>query len=234
MHNYVFYSFLILLVVFSLFGCGDKENKTTEPPISADDLFSGSEWIIVLGGAEDYENSESTDAYSIIYNSENLPPEEKVELEINGISYELFLDDDYNTYQFSFADTVALQFETGHNYHIIFKIGGVNQAEYNLKMVGYAQLRSIETFNSAEDCLFEWTLDDNPMVQYFIGESPDNIQSLLGTFGPSQREFTYRGGTLEYQSGYYEFGIVYANYETVNNVKFISMFSSWIDCYQDK
>ncbi|GAB1468159.1 hypothetical protein MASR2M64_08650 [Candidatus Cloacimonadota bacterium] len=224
---------LSLISLFMLAGCGKEEE--TPPPIqnliSMATLYDDTvDWLFVLGGSEDSDGTTTTDSYYFRYNGTETP--QNVQLFIDDVAHSLTTGTRTRNYRFS--ESPSPVFNAGQLYALKLVVDDVTKAECNIRMADAPLISSPTGFNSTQDYNFQWLVTNNAMVQYVIGELPSNVQTLMATLSPELRQYTYTANTLATESGWYEFGIVNANYKVVNNIRFCTMFAGWTSVQQAK
>lgn len=233
MFRIVFAVVISLAMALILCGCGDE---STKPPVENNLISLGTlmdsstEWLIVLGSSEDPDGASQVDSYLIRYNGTENPS--NVVLEINEVAHPLVSNAKGIYYQF--AEATAPMFTVGETYRLKLKVNNLVKAECSIKMPSIPNLSVAEGFNSAHDGNFQWTLPTNAQVQYIIGELPSGNQVIMATLAPEVRDYTYRANSLTAQTGWYEFGVVEANYNVVNNIRFCTMYAGWDKAQQTK
>ncbi len=220
-------------MLIALAACGDESTKPQEEInlISLGSLMdSSTEWLIMLGSAEDYQGAAQVDSYLIRYNGTGAP--NNVELVINNIAHPLVSNAKGIYYQF--AESVPPVFTAGASYQLKLKVDNFTKAECSIRIPAIPTLSIADGFNSAQDCNFQWALATASQVQYIIGEPPSESQVIMATLAPEVREYSYKANTISAQTGWYEFGVVEANYEVVNNIRFCTMYAGWDKAQQTK
>lgn len=221
---WMFVMAILMLIAFT--ACGDENTKPPEVNnlISMGTLMdSSTEWLIMLGSAEDNQGAAQVDSYLIRYNGTGTP--NNVELVINDIAHPLVSNAKGIYYQF--AELIPPVFTAGASYQLKLKVDNFTKAECSIKIPAIPTLSIADGFNSAQNCNFQWTLATASQVQYIIGEPPSESQVIMATLAPEVREYNYKANTFSAQTGWYEFGVVEANYEVVNNIRFCTMYAGW-------
>lgn len=220
---------MVVLIALSITACGNDDSTGPDPEdlISINNLYETSkDWLIVVGSVEDFEGETYTDAFEIRYMGEGLP--DSVSLSIDDAEYSLYseMDDEVIFYSF-YGDEPPI--ETGHSYLLKLMVGGAVVAQCDFGMVEAPVLAADDNFDPTQNHNFQWTLDNNSMVQYMVAEVPSGSMSILDTMLPSQRNYGLAANTLAVEPGGYEFAVVEAQYNEVLNARFVSMFATWIN-----
>ena len=227
--RYVYLSLLfMMLMAIGITACGNDDSTGPDPEdlISINNLYETSkDWLIVVGSVEDFEGETFTDAFEIRYLGDGIP--DTVSLCIDDSEYSLYpeLDDDVIFYSFYGEEPLI---ETEHSYFLKLMVGGAVVAQCDFRMVESPDLSADGDFDPTQDHDFQWTLNNNSMVQYMLAEVPSGNMTILNTMLPSQRNYILAANTLDADPGWYEFAVVEAKYNEVPNARFVSMFATWI------